>query len=142
MKTVRLLSALLVVILLSSARVAVGQVTASLSGRVEDSSGAAITGATVSATSEETGATRSVQTDNNGQYRILSLPVGRYDLKAESPGFKTKLQEGVDLVVGQQAVVNLALEVGQVQQEITVTGEAPLVKRALLLLKVSLEKQR
>ena len=54
------------------------QVTASMSGRVEDSSGAAIPGATLTVTSLETGAARPTAADEAGNYRILSLPVGRY----------------------------------------------------------------
>src|SRR5579872_4300997 len=103
------------------------QVTASVSGRVNDTSGAAVTGATVTVTDLETGATRTAQADDAGNYLILSLQVGRYEVKAEKDGFKTAIQTGLNLVVGQQAVVNLTLEVGQVQQAITVEAEAQVV---------------
>ena len=73
------------------------------------------------------GSHATVTSDDSGNYRVLSLPVGRYEIKAEKAGFKAAVQAGIDLVVGQQAVVNLKLEVGQVQQEVTVTAEAPLV---------------
>ena len=111
----------------ASSTLCFAQVSASISGRVEDPSGAAIPGATVTAISSETGATRTVNTDEAGNFRLLALPVGRYDLRSEKVGFKAALQTGVNLVVGQQAVVNLHLEVGAVQEEVTVTGEAPLV---------------
>src|SRR5438309_898300 len=103
------------------------QVTATVSGRVEDSSGAALPGAAVTVTSLETGAGRTLRTDEAGTYRVLSLPVGRYEVKAEAAGFKSAVQTGVNLAVGEVAVVNLKLEVGAVQDEVTVTGEAPLV---------------
>ena len=103
------------------------QVTASVSGRVEDASGAAVAGAAVSITSLETGAARTATTDAAGTYRVLSLGVGRYEVKAEAAGFKAALQTGISLVVGQEAVVNLRLEVGAVQEQVTITGEAPLV---------------
>ena len=103
------------------------QVTASVSGRVEDSSGAALPGAAVTVTSLETGAGRTLRADEAGTYRVLSLPVGRYEVKAEAAGFKSAVQTGVNLAVGEVAVVNLKLEVGAVQDEVTVTGEAPLV---------------
>src|SRR5213596_3864132 len=103
------------------------QVTASVSGRVEDSTGAAVPGAVVTVTSLETGAGRTATTNETGTYRVLSLPVGRYEVKAELAGFKSALQTGVNLAVGEVAVVNLKLEVGAVQDEVTVTGEAPLV---------------
>ncbi len=103
------------------------QVTATVSGKVEDATGAAIPGASITVTSLETGAARTATTVETGTYRVLSLPVGRYEVKAELTGFKAALQTGVTLTVGQEAVVNLKLEVGATQEEVTVTGEAPIV---------------
>jgi len=103
------------------------QVTASVSGRVEDSTGAAVPGAMVTITSLETGAGRTASTNETGTYRVLSLPVGRYEVRAELSGFKAARQTGISLAVGEEAVVNLKLEVGALQDEVTVTGEAPLV---------------
>ena len=103
------------------------QAAASVSGRALDISGSAIPGAGITVRSVETGAIRTVGTDESGLYRALSLPVGRYEIRAEKDGFKTEIRSGITLVVGQEAVVNLTLEVGQVQQELTVTAEAPLV---------------
>jgi hypothetical protein len=115
-------------LLLGWSHFALAQVSsASIVGRVEDSSGAGVPGAMVSITSLETGVARSVTADAEGGYRVLSLSVGRYDVKAEKAGFKVEIQSGIDLVVGQEAVVNLKLEVGQVEQKVTVTGEATLV---------------
>jgi hypothetical protein len=108
----------------SSAR---AQVSASMSGTVEDSSGAAIPVATITVTSLETGETRAVTTDEAGNYRVLSLSVGHYEIKAEKTGFETVTQTGIDLVVRQQAIVNLTLPVGAMQQQVTVTAGAPLV---------------
>ena len=103
------------------------QVTASVSGRVEDASGAAVAGAAVIVTSLETGAGRMVTTDAAGTYRVLLLPVGRYEVKAEASGFKATLETGISLVVGEEAVVNLRLQVGAVQEQVSVTSEASLV---------------
>jgi hypothetical protein len=103
------------------------QVTASISGRVEDPSGAAVPRATVTVTSLETGAVRTVATDETGTYRVLLLPVGRYEVKAEAAGFRAALQTGISLAVGQEAVVNLKLAVGAVQEQVTVTEGALLV---------------
>src|SRR2546425_7672829 len=83
------------------------QVTASVSGRVEDSTGAAVPGANITVTSLETRAARTLRADEAGTYRVLSLPVGRYEVKAEAAGFKTALQTGVSLDVGEAAVGNL-----------------------------------
>src|SRR6202521_659885 len=115
------------VLVLLSSNTGFAQVTASLTGRVEDPSGAGIPETNVTVTSLETGATRTVTSDEGGAYQVLSLPVGRYDMKAEKTGFKAAVETGINLVVGQQGVVNLKLEVGSVGEQVTVTGEAPLI---------------
>src|SRR5215831_1777025 len=103
------------------------QVTASISGKVEDSSGGAVGGATVTVKSVETGATRTLMTDETGNFRALSLPVGTQEVRAEKAGFKSAVRTGINLVVGQEAVVNLKLDVGQVTQEVTVSADTALV---------------
>jgi hypothetical protein len=109
------------------AQFALAQATAAMSGRVEDTSGAGIGGATVTLVSVETGSSRVITTDEDGSYRILALPVGRYEIRAEKAGFKAQTQTGLNLVVGQQAVVNVKLEVGALQEQVTVMAEAQLV---------------
>jgi hypothetical protein len=103
------------------------QVTGSISGVVEDNSVAVISGAALSVTNAETGLSRTLESDERGHFTVLSLPVGRYDVKAEKPGFKTGVKTGIDLVVAQEAVVNLALQVGDAKQEISVFAESALV---------------
>jgi carboxypeptidase family protein len=127
-KKLRIYSLLAVGLLIATgSNSAWGQVAASISGRIQDASGAAVPAATVTVTSLETGAARTVMTDQAGNYRVLALLVGRYEIKAEKTGFKAGVQKGITLVVGQEAVVNLKLEVGEVRQEVTVTGEGPVV---------------
>ena len=103
------------------------QVSAEISGRVEDATGSAVGGVTVTVKSVETGATRSVVSDADGNFHVLSLPVGQQELKAEKTGFKSVVRTGINLAVGQEAVVNLQLEVGDLVQQVTVIAEAPLV---------------
>ncbi len=103
------------------------QVTAAVVGKVEDASGAAVSGAAVSVKNLETGATRVVTTDDTGAFRVLSLPVGPYEVKAEKTGFKAAVRTGINLAVGQEARVNLQLEVGEFAQQVTVLAEAPIV---------------
>jgi hypothetical protein len=103
------------------------QVTAAISGTVEDTSGAVVSGATVMVKSLETGASRTVATDPSGNYTVVSLPLGPQELKAEKAGFKTAVRTGVDLVVGQKAVVNFRLELGEFVQQVTLVDETPLV---------------
>ncbi|PWU02754.1 MAG: TonB-dependent receptor [Terriglobia bacterium] len=103
------------------------QVAASISGKVEDATGGPVRGATVTVKNAETGATRSVVSDDMGNYHALSLPVGQHEVRAEMNGFKAALRTGINLTVGQQAVVNLRLEVGELVQQVTVSADAPVV---------------
>ncbi len=103
------------------------QVGATISGKVEDPSGSAVSGATITVKSVETGATRTAITDEAGNFRMVSLPLGPQEVRAEKTGFKTAVRLGINLVVAQEAVVPLRLEVGELAQQVTVTAEAPLV---------------
>jgi hypothetical protein len=113
--------------LLASATTARAQVSAAIVGNVEDATGAAVKDAKITVTSLETGATRTVNTDDSGNFRALSLPLGPQEVKAEKNGFKSVVRTGISLEVGQQAVVNLRLEVGEFVQEISVSEDAPVV---------------
>src|SRR5579884_1046195 len=106
---------------------AYAQVTASISGRVEDASGGGVANATVTVKNVETGATRTVTTNEAGDFRVLSLPLGLQEVKAEKEGFKAAVRTGIKLDVGQEAVVTLQLEVGEIAQSITVREEVPVV---------------
>jgi Carboxypeptidase regulatory-like domain len=100
---------------------------AAITGAVRDTSGAGVPGAMVTAKHLETGLTRAVEVDATGNYRIGSLPVGEYELTAEGMGFQREVRRGVNLVVAQEAVVNITLQVGSIVQQVTVTEAAPLV---------------
>src|ERR1035437_2132214 len=102
--------------------------TASITGSVHDASEAAIPNAKVTATSTETGTVRTVQTDPEGRYNFLSLPIGVYNLKAEAESFSPQIQEKLTLTVSQQAIINFTLTVGSVSQQVSITAEAPLVE--------------
>ena len=103
------------------------QVSASISGEVSDPSGAPVPAATVTAKNLETYAVRAVQADSAGRYQIPALSVGEYEVKVSKSGFQEQTRRGIHLVVGQEASVNLTLQVGALQQHITVTEEAPMV---------------
>ena len=89
--------------------------SAAITGTVKDTSGAAVPGATVTVRHLETGLTRLVEVDASGNYSIASLPVGEYELTAEKMGFQREVRRGINLVVAQEAVVNLTLQVGSVR---------------------------
>jgi hypothetical protein len=75
----------------------------------------------------ETGATRNSATDDAGRYLVLSLPVGEYELRATKPGFQDAIRSGIHLVVGQEASIDLRLQVGVEISQITVTADASIV---------------
>ncbi len=106
---------------------AFGQVTASLSGRITDPTGATVPDATVTAINMETGVSRIVRSNPSGWYQLLELPIGRYEVHAEKAGFADEMRKGIFLVVGQDATADLTLQVGQVKQQITVTENVPVV---------------
>ena len=103
------------------------QVSASLSGRITDATGAVVPGATVTAMSMETGMSRSALTNEYGRYALFELPVGRYEVYAKKAGFAEEKRTGITLVVGQDATADLALQVGRVKQQITVNENVPVV---------------
>jgi hypothetical protein len=119
------LTALLTAMLVAPAVFA--QTTASITGTVTDDTGAVVPQTAVTISNIGTGQKRNVVTDVRGQYRALSLEVGQYEIRAESAGFTPVVRSGINLVVGQQAVVDVQLKVGALQEALTVTEEAPLV---------------
>jgi len=100
----------------------------SIEGTVTDSSSGVLPGVTVTITNSDTGAERSVTTNADGRYRALLLPLGRYRVVAELPGFKKFDQSGIVLQAGQTDVVNVTLAVGAVSEAITVTAESPVAQ--------------
>jgi carboxypeptidase family protein/TonB-dependent receptor-like protein len=110
---------------LSLATPAFAQSTAangSIEGTVTDSSGGVLPGVTVTITNVETGIQRPVVTNEKGIYRAPLLPLGKYEVVAELPGFKIFKQTDITLSVGQTAVVNATLTVGAVSETITVSS--------------------
>ena len=103
------------------------QVSASVTGQVTDPSGAAVVGAKVDARNVDTGAVRDAVADGEGRYVVAALPVGNYEIRASKQGFKEEVRSGIHLVVGEEAIVDLTLPLGEVNQEVTVSGDAPMV---------------
>src|SRR5712692_9496608 len=105
--------------------------TGAITGTVKDVSGAVLQGAAITVKHLETGLARAAQSDTSGNFTIPSLPVGAYEVTAEKMGFRREVRRGIELAVAQEAQVNLTLQVGSIDQQITVTGEAPLVNTTL-----------
>jgi hypothetical protein len=103
-------------------------VTGTILGVITDSTGSVMPGTTVTLTNTGTGLVRAVTTDANGEYTAPSLPTGKYTVKAELSGFKTVTVPDVTLGVDQHLRYNLKLEVGAVEESVTVTGSSPLIQ--------------
>src|SRR6266699_4942185 len=103
------------------------QVSAAISGRVTDPAGAVVSGATVTAHNLETHAVRTTVTNEVGRYSILSLAVGAYEVRISKQGFQEAIRSGVHLAVGQEAIVDMALRLGQLTEQVKVNADAPLV---------------
>jgi hypothetical protein len=114
-------------LLLATVPTARAQVSASIKGTVTDPAGAPIPSADVKAKNLETGAVRSSLTDDVGRYLVLSLPVGEYEIRVAKTGFQDAIRSGIHLVVGEDANVDLRLQVGVEISQITVMADAPIV---------------
>src|SRR5579863_567890 len=101
------------------------QVSANISGTVTDPSGAVVSAAAVTAKNTDTGVTRDAVSDNTGHYQLFALPLGPYEVHARKTGFKEQIRQGVRLVVGQDATVDLTLQVGESSQQVSIVGDAP-----------------
>lgn len=104
--------------------VALGQNTGTISGTVQDQSGAVIAGANVKAQNPATSFTRETTSATNGFYRFDQLPVGTYTISVEAAGFKKAITQQVALSVNDALTLDVKLEVGQVSETVTIS-EAP-----------------
>ena len=102
--------------------------TATMFGIVKDTSDAVLPGVAITVRNVETGVSRPAVADDRGRYRVPDLPIGSYEVRASLSGFKEFVQRGITLFVGQEAVINIVMQVGEVTEQVTVIGEAPLVE--------------
>ncbi len=123
----KVLAGLVMLVLLAAPALA-QQTTGNISGKIIDQQGAIIPGATVTATNPATGFTRSVVSDAVGIFTLTALPIGNYDLKVELSGFQPTIRKGVVVNVSQTVSLDLSLSVAALAENVTVTGEAPLIQ--------------
>ncbi len=100
---------------------------ASLACAVTDDAGLALPGVTVTVTNADTGAVRSVTTSGAGRYVFNGLIPGPYDVRFELSSFPTVRRDGLQVLVGQEASLNVAMEIGGIEETVVVTAEAPVV---------------
>src|SRR5436309_1715222 len=100
---------------------------AQITGVVKDSSGGVVPGVTVTGKNAENGFTRVAVTEGNGEYRLPSLPPGRYAVTAELSGFNTETRPDIVLVIEQTAIIAFTLKPAAVAETVVVTAESPIV---------------
>jgi hypothetical protein len=104
------------------------QVTAAVTGKVTDPSGAAVANAKVSAKSVERGTVFNTTTNSDGYYNLPNLPVGTFNVRVENPGFQAATQSNIVLQMNQVAKVDIQLQVGNVQTTVEVNAAAPVLQ--------------
>lgn len=103
---------------------------ATVGGRVVDPQGGVIPGATVEVTNKAMGTKLSLTTNDEGFYQATYLIPGMYQVAVEMPGFKKHVRDNLEVQVNDRLEVNIKLEVGELEQIVTVTGETPLLQTA------------
>ncbi|MBK9155479.1 MAG: TonB-dependent receptor [Chloracidobacterium sp.] len=105
-----------------------GGSTAEIRGRVVDPNGAVVRGATITLTDPARGFSRTANSDENGEYRFLSLTPGVYQIKVEASGFSTQVKNAVQVTVGQTSDQDFAMQVGDATATVEITGDSPLIE--------------
>ena len=103
-------------------------VSGALGGRVVDSSQSAVADAVVTLTHLETNAPSVTVTAADGTYRFTRVTPGRYSVSFDKSGFQKAVRDGLVIAVNEQAVMDAVLEVGALQDSVTVVAEVPLVQ--------------
>src|ERR1043166_848716 len=117
----------LLALVAGTARAQSGNVNGSIEGTIKDASGGLLPGVTVTIRNLDTGEDRVVVTDSNGLFRAPLLPLGSYKVTAELSGFKKYEQTGIPLNAGAAAVINVSMEVGKVEEVVSITADAAVV---------------
>jgi outer membrane receptor protein involved in Fe transport len=100
----------------------------SISGTITDKTGAALSGSEVTISSPQTGLTRTVTTDDSGNFSVPELPLGNYNVAAKKQGFRTGTLTNVAVAVSESTSANITLQPGEVSETVEVTAAAPLIE--------------
>ncbi|MBV8832237.1 MAG: carboxypeptidase regulatory-like domain-containing protein [Acidobacteriaceae bacterium] len=123
-------AALSTALLLSFGRCLFAQASATVSGTINDQSGAGIPAAAVTLQEKQTDSTRETVTDGSGRYQFSGLAAGDYSVRVAKTGFRDEVRSGIQLAVSQDARIDFTLQLGPANQEITVNADAPIVSTA------------
>ncbi len=119
---------LVLLFLFFTASVLAQEFRGAVTGTVTDQAGAVVAGATVTATNIETNVATTAKTNDSGVYTFPFLSLGHYNVTASAPGFKQELRSNIDLRVGDRLKIDFRMELGAVNESITVTSEAELLE--------------
>jgi len=108
------------------------QSTGAIAGMISDTTGGAIPGASIMATNQATGLKWSTISGGSGDYQIVALPTGPYQLEVQAPGFQTQVIKNLPVAVAQTTAQNIQLTVGQISETLTVDAAAPVVQTATM----------
>src|SRR5438309_3500110 len=122
----RVLTAAFVVVLAQTAYAQSDRGT--ITGAISDPANAVVPNATIAATNSETGGRFETASTATGNYTLVQLPAGVYNLEVVSPGFSRFLQQGIRVQVAVTARIDIKLQVNQSSESITVIADAPLLK--------------
>jgi outer membrane receptor protein involved in Fe transport len=100
---------------------------ATILGTVQDEQGNVVSKAKITAKNLDTGIPRDTTTDMEGRYRLSELPLGRYEISVQREGFRLVVQQGIELSVGREAVIDFKLNVGNVTEKVVINQDASLV---------------
>ena len=116
--------------------------TFNIEGVVTDAQQATLPGVAVTVTNTATGLTRTVTTGENGRYVVRALPPeGQYRVQLEIAGFATQTRQGLTFNAGQNAVLNFAMQLSNVQETVTVAGDAPIVQTTSSEVSTTIDRQ-
>lgn len=119
----------LAVVLCLTTAPAFGQgAVAELNGSIADQTGSVLPGVTVTIVDEATGLMRTTVSNESGRFVIPAVSPGRYTITAELTGFQMQRRAGVSVLVGQALTLNFTLAIGGLTDQVTVTGEAPIIE--------------
>ena len=118
----------LVLLAAMAAAVSAQEFRGAITGRITDESGASMPGVTVTATNVATNLATTTTTNGDGDYSLLYLTPGTYNMSAELAGFKKLVREGVEVRIGDRLAVDLKMSLGGIEETISVTAETPLLQ--------------
>jgi Carboxypeptidase regulatory-like domain/TonB dependent receptor len=142
MKIVQRLPLLVAIMIIAASAFAQTAATAELHGTIKDPNGAVIQGATITLHNEAKNISRSAQSNDAGEYHLLSIPPGQYTLTISAKGFSKVVAKQVTLNVGQAAQYPVTMQLATAETELTVTGEPLLIETAKSSTSTTIGEQR